>query len=125
MEGEHTYMKNKKLLAKLIFVAILILIIWYTFRDSAEDIVEQLGKTSLAVLVAIMAATVIYHLFEAWITYSLARRYNPQFKYREAVYCASTAPFTVCPHWEAVPAWLPSCTLAKKALAIRKPLDFI
>ena len=81
-------MKNKKLLAKLIFVAILLLIIWYTFKDSAEDIVEQLGKTSLTVLVAIMAATVIYHLFEAWITYSLARRYNPKFKYREAVYCA-------------------------------------
>ena len=88
MEGERTFMKNKKLLAKLIFVAILLLIIWYTFKDSAEDIVEQLGKTSLTVLVAIMAATVIYHLFEAWITYSLARRYNPKFKYREAVYCA-------------------------------------
>ena len=79
MEGERTFMKNKKLLAKLIFVAILLLIIWYTFKDSAEDIVEQLGKTSLTVLVAIMAATVIYHLFEAWITYSLARRYNPKF----------------------------------------------
>ena len=59
MEGERTFMKNKKLLAKLIFVAILLLIIWYTFKDSAEDIVEQLGKTSLTVLVAIMAATVI------------------------------------------------------------------
>ena len=68
MEGERTFMKNKKLLAKLIFVAILLLIIWYTFKDSAEDIVEQLGKTSLTVLVAIMAATVIYHLFEAWIS---------------------------------------------------------
>lgn len=77
MEGERTFMKNKKLLAKLIFVAILLLIIWYTFKDSAEDIVEQLENT-LTVLVAIMAATVIYHLFEAWITYSLARRYNPE-----------------------------------------------
>ena len=74
MEGERTFMKNKKLLAKLIFVAILLLIIWYTFKDSAEDIVEQLGKTSLTVLVAIMAATVIYHLFEAWITYSLGKK---------------------------------------------------
>ena len=88
MEGERIFMKNKKRLAKLIFVAILLLIIWYTFKDSAGDIVAQLQKTSFAVLVAIMAATVIYHLFEAWITYSLARRYNPKFKYREAVYCA-------------------------------------
>ena len=88
MEGERIFMKNKKRLAKLIFVAILLLIIWYTFKDSAGDIVAQLQKTSFAVLVAIMAATVIYHLFEAWITYSLARRYNPKFKFREAVYCA-------------------------------------
>ena len=47
MEGERTFMKNKKLLAKLIFVAILLLIIWYTFKDSAEDIVEQLGNCLL------------------------------------------------------------------------------
>ena len=90
MEGERIFMKNKKRLAKLIFVAILLLIIWYTFKDSAGDIVAQLQKTSFAVLVAIMAATVIYHLFEAWITYSLARRYNPKFKFREAFYRLST-----------------------------------
>ena len=93
MEGERIFMKNKKRLAKLIFVAILLLIIWYTFKDSAGDIVAQLQKTSFAVLVAIMAATVIYHLFEAWITYSLARRYNPKFKFREAVYCAFNCSF--------------------------------
>ena len=58
-------MKNKKLLAKLIFVAILLLIIWYTFKDSAEDIVEQLGKTSLTVLVGVHKAgaiTVLYRV---------------------------------------------------------------
>ena len=82
-------MKNKKLLAKLIFVAILLLIIWYTFKDSGRGHRRTASeKHLLTVLVAIMAATVIYHLFEAWITYSLARRYNPKFKYREAVYCA-------------------------------------
>ena len=48
MEGERIFMKNKKRLAKLIFVAILLLIIWYTFKDSAGDIVAQLQKTPFA-----------------------------------------------------------------------------
>lgn len=81
-------MKNKKLLFKIIFAAVLIIIIIYTFRDSADSIVEQIRSTSLGVLAAIALSSVVYHLFEAWITYSLARRYNPKFRYREAVYCA-------------------------------------
>lgn len=81
-------MKNKKLLFKILFVAVLIAIIIYTFRDSADDIVNQICSTSLVVLAAIALFSVVYHLFEAWITYSLARRYNPKFRYREAVYCA-------------------------------------
>lgn len=85
--------KNKKFWFKLIFVIVLILIIIYTFRDSAEDIVKQLKETSLAVLLAIAASSVIYHLFEAWITYSLAKRYNPKFRYRSAVYCAFNCSF--------------------------------
>lgn len=81
-------MKNKKLLLKIGFVIILILVIVYTFRDSMDSIIAQLAETSLIVLTAIAVSSVIYHLFEAWITYSLAKRYNPQFRYREAVYCA-------------------------------------
>lgn len=86
-------MKNKKLLAKIIFVIILVLIIVYTFRDSADDIIAQLAQTSLSVIAAITAATVLYHLAEAWITYGLARRYKPGFKYRDAVYCAFNCSF--------------------------------
>lgn len=124
MEGERTFMKNKKLLAKLIFVVILLLIIWYTFKDSAEDIVEQLGKTSLTVLVAIMAATVIYHLFEAWITYSLARRYNPKFKYREAVYCAFYCSFYRLSTLGSGSGVAAIVYLGKRAWDIRKQPDF-
>lgn len=118
-------MKNKKRLAKLIFVAILLLIIWYTFKDSAGDIVAQLQKTSFAVLVAIMAATVIYHLFEAWITYSLARRYNPNSSSGKPFTVLLTVPFTVYLHWEAAPVWQQSCIWEKKVLAIRRQPDFI
>ena len=107
MEGERIFMKNKKRLAKLIFVAILLLIIWYTFKDSAGDIVAQLQKTSFAVLVAIMAATVIYSSSGKPFTVLL------------------TVPFTVYLHWEAAPVWQQSCIWEKKVLAIRKQPDFI
>lgn len=81
-------MKNKKMLFKIIFVVILIIVIIYTFRNSMGSIIEQLKATSLYVLAAICISSVIYHFFEAWITYSLARRYNQHFRYREAVFCA-------------------------------------
>ena len=79
---------NKKLLAKIIFVAVLIVIILYTFRDSADSIMEQLRITPMAILVAICVSSVIYHLFEGWIIYTMARHYNPTFPYWTGVFCA-------------------------------------
>lgn len=81
-------MRNKKLLAKIIFVAVLIVIILYTFRDSMDEIAEQLRITPLSILAAICVSSVTYHLFEGWIIHSLAKRYNPSFRYRSGVYCA-------------------------------------
>lgn len=81
-------MKNKKTWFKIIFVVVLVLIILYTFRGSWQDIMDEMKQTSLAVIGLIAASSVIYHLFEAWITYSLAKRYNPRFCYRDAIYCA-------------------------------------
>ena len=79
---------NKKFLFKLIFVAVLILIIIYTFRGSWNDIMRQLARTSPVILLMIAASSVIYHLIEGWITFFLARRYNPRFRYRDGVQCA-------------------------------------
>ena len=81
-------MKNKKLWFKIIFVAILILIILYTFQGSWRDILNQLAKTSPLIILLIGGASVVYHLFEGWITCSLSKRYNPRFRYRDGVYCA-------------------------------------
>lgn len=86
-------MKNKKTWFKILFVIVLILIILYTFRDSADEIVAQLRQTSLKILFMIALSSVIYHLFEGWILYSLARRFSKQIKYREAVYCAFNCSF--------------------------------
>ncbi len=80
-------MKNKSFWLKIIVAAVLIGIIVYTFRDSWGDIWQQVKQTSPVILVMIGGASVIYHLFEAWITYSLAREYNQRFQYRDAVYC--------------------------------------
>lgn len=81
-------MKHKKTWIKLIIVIILILIILYTFRNSAGDIITELSHTSLRVLTVIFASSTIYHFIEAWLLWPLCRRYNPDFKYRQAVYCA-------------------------------------
>ena len=82
-------MKNrKKLIAKLIFIAALVLVIWITFKDSMGDILQALQETSPYVVLLICLSSVIYHLFEGAMTCSLARRYNPEFRYRQGVFCA-------------------------------------
>lgn len=81
-------MKNKKFWLKLIFVIVLLGIIVYTFRSSAGPIFQQLRTTSFVVLIAVCISSVVYHLIEAWITHSLARRYVPQIPYYRTVCCA-------------------------------------
>ena len=84
--------KKKNFIAKLIFVAVLLAIILYTFKDSALSIFNQLTQTSLKVIIGVCVSSVIYHMFEAWITFSLARRYTPGITYLKAIggafYCS-------------------------------------
>lgn len=54
-------------------------IIVYTFRDSAGPILEQLKKTTPAVITGICVMTVVYHVIEGTITALLAKQYNPDF----------------------------------------------
>lgn len=84
--------KFKKTWIKVIFVAVLIAIIIYTFRNSAGDILTEMQRTPLHIIIAILLSSVIYLLIESWLTYSLAIRYNPEFKFYQAVYNA----FMVC-----------------------------
>ncbi len=81
-------MKNKRSWAKIILVIVLVCVIIYTFRGSWKSILQQIADTSPQILALIASATVIYHLIEAWITYSLARLYCSSFHYRNAVYNA-------------------------------------
>ncbi len=79
--------------ARIIFAAALILIIIYTFWGSWQDIVNRILNTAPLILILIATWTVIYHLIEAWITLSLARIYNPDLRYYQAIYCAFYASF--------------------------------
>ncbi len=81
-------MRDKKKTLRFLFVAALIGIIIYTFRGSWGEIFIQLADTSLMTLGMVISATIIYHLLEAWITWSLAREYRADFPYRAALYCA-------------------------------------
>ena len=85
--------KHAKTIGKILFVLILILIIIYTFKDSAGDILTQLKKTSFLVIAGICIASVMYELVEGWISYSLAKVYHPDFKYWQGVECAFYAAF--------------------------------
>lgn len=85
--------KHAKTIGKILFVLILILIIIYTFKDSAGDILTQLKETSFLVIAGICIASVMYELVEGWISYSLAKVYNPDFKYWQGVECAFYAAF--------------------------------
>ena len=60
-------------------VLVIIGIIVYTFRDSAGPILEQLEKTTPAVIAGICAMTVVYHCVEGVITTLLAKQYNRAF----------------------------------------------
>jgi len=85
--------KNAKTIGKILFVLILIAIIIYTFKDSAGDILTQLKDTSILVVIGICISSVVYELIEGWISYSLAKVYQPEFKYWQGVECAFYAAF--------------------------------
>lgn len=52
----------QKQIGKIVFVAVIVGIILYTFRDSAGPIAEQLAKTTPMVIAGICGLTVVYHL---------------------------------------------------------------
>lgn len=73
-------------------VVILVGIIVYTFRDSAGPILEQLKKTTPAVVAGICVMTMVYHVVEGLITMVLAKQYQPGFTWgmgiTNALYCS-------------------------------------
>ncbi len=80
-------------LARIIFVAVLILIILYTFWGSWQEIIERIVNTAPLTLIMIGSASVVYELIEGWIILSMGRIYNPDLRFYQAAYCAFYASF--------------------------------
>lgn len=85
--------KYAKTIGKILFVLALVAMIIYTFKDSAGDILAQLKATPFLVIAGICICGVLYELVEGWINYSLAKVYQPQFKYWQGVESAFYASF--------------------------------
>ncbi|MCC8141125.1 MAG: flippase-like domain-containing protein [Lachnospiraceae bacterium] len=84
---------KRRTLARIIFVAVLILIIIYTFWGSWQDILERVVETAPRILILILAASAAYEVIEGWIIYTMGRLYNPDLRFYQAVYCAFYASF--------------------------------
>lgn len=82
----------KKQILKWGVVLLLLGLIIYAFRDMIGPIMGQLRKTSVTVILLICISSTIYELLEGWVTYGLAREYQPAFTYRQGVesafYCS-------------------------------------
>ena len=57
----------------------------YTFRDSAGPILEQLTKTSPAVVIGICLMAAVYQIIEGIITTVLAKQYRSSFAYKNGI----------------------------------------
>ena len=66
---------------KLLFILILLGILYYTFRDSMGDILQQLAATPLYLLVLISLCPVGYLLLEGHIVWLVAHRNTSSFTY--------------------------------------------
>ena len=65
---------------KWALVAVIIVIVVYTFRDSAGPVLNELKQTTFVVALGICAMAVVYHILEGFITTVLARQYQPRFR---------------------------------------------
>lgn len=77
--------KTQKNIVKWICVIVILALIVYVFRDLAGPILLQLKETSWKIIVLIVLATLMYGLCESVITCILARQYNKNYRYVEAL----------------------------------------
>lgn len=53
-----------KYLLKLLFVCLLLGILYYSFKDSMEDMITELSKVSPQVTLVLFLSVILYHLCE-------------------------------------------------------------
>ena len=97
-----------KYLLKLLFVCLLLGILYYSFKDSMEDMITELSKVSPQVILVLFLSVVVYHLCEGHITWLIVHKTHPEYPRRKgfcnAFYCSfyKTAtliiPFVIMPN---------------------------
>lgn len=81
-----------KYLLKLLFVCLLLGILYYSFKDSMEDMITELSKVSPQVILVLFLSVVVYHLCEGHITWLIVHKTHPEYPRRKgfcnAFYCS-------------------------------------
>ena len=96
-----------KYLLKLLFVCLLLGILYYSFKDSMEDMITELSKVSPQVILVLFLSVILYHLCEGHITWLIVHKTHPEYP-RLKGFCNA---FSIRqPLWAAVPALQESIT---------------
>lgn len=90
MYKKDTAITRKKLIKCLngLFLLVLLLILYLTFKDSAETIWAQVRSTRWEILMVLFLLTTAYLLVEGYIIFILSSRYASEFSYRQGIGCA-------------------------------------
>ena len=81
-----------KYLLTLLFVCLLLGILYYSFKDSMEDMITELSKVSPQVILVLFLSVVVYHLCEGHITWLIVHKTHPEYPrlkgFCNAFYCS-------------------------------------
>ena len=81
-----------KYLLKLLFVCLLLGILYYSFKDSMEDMITELSKVSPQVTLVLFLSVILYHLCEGHITWLIVHNTHPEYTglqgFCNAFYCS-------------------------------------
>lgn len=87
-----TSKKILKFAGKLLFVCLLLGILYYSFRDSMQDMLTELTKVSPQVVLSLFATVILYHICEGHITWLIVHKTHPEYTNRKGIcnafYCS-------------------------------------
>lgn len=71
--------KLLKFTGKLLFVCLLLGILYYSFRDSMKDMLTELSRVSLPVILLLFPTVILYHVCEGHITWLIVHKTHPEY----------------------------------------------
>lgn len=85
--------KNKKLLGRLIFFAIVLILIYLALKDSWGAILEQIMDTAPTVTILAIGCGLMFNLFDGTAIWVLCKRKNSGFRWKTGVECSFYSTF--------------------------------